>query len=127
MAKFITKENARKIGILGGRPQGVLNKSTMERIKTKEAFAEIVKEHAGFIANNLLIGSKMQDTAASKELLERAFGKVPQGVQMQVATFSLKELAEYRKGFLNPPEIVPALPLQEPKENEKNDVEKKTT
>jgi len=38
-------------------------------------------------------------------LLERTFGKVPQGVQMQVATFSLKELSEYREKLKNPPII----------------------
>ncbi len=56
-----------------------------------------IEKQTGRIVNNLLLGSDRLDTSASKELFERAFGKVPQGVQMQVATFSLKELAEYRE------------------------------
>ena len=132
-----TKERAmqlveirRSMGIKGGRPKGVLNKSTIEKTKTIEAFVQVVKEKAGLIADNLLIGSCKGDTQASNILLERAFGKVPQGVQMQVATFSLKDLAEYRKSLQNPP-VDPAViatpdALQEPKEQENNDAEKKT-
>jgi len=93
----LTSAKAREIGLLGGRPRGVLNKSTIEKIKTKKAMEAAIAKKAGFIVDNLLQGSRNLDTSASKELLERAFGKVPQGVQMQVATFSLKELAEYRE------------------------------
>lgn len=99
MARHFTPELAREVGKLGGRPKGVLNKSTIIAIKSKEAFAEAIKEKAGFIAENLLISSARGDTSASKELLERAFGKVPQGVQVQSVQFSLKELAEYRKNL----------------------------
>jgi hypothetical protein len=116
----ITKENAmqmvelrRSMGKMGGRPPGVLDKRTIEKTKTIEAFVQVVKDKAGFIADNLLQGSQRGDTSASKELLERAFGKVPQGVQMQVATFSLKELAEYRKGLQNPP-VENTLPAVDP-------------
>ena len=141
MARNLTTADAmnlailrRSMGKLGGRPKGVLDKKTIAKIKTKEAMQEIIAKKAGRIIDNLLIGSDLQDTTASKELLERAFGKVPQGVQMQVATFSLKELAEYRKGLQNTPvenalpvvdPVAIALPdaLQEPKEN---DTEKKT-
>ena len=99
----LTSAKAREIGLLGGRPRGVLNKSTIEKIKTKKAMEAAIAKKAGFIVDNLLQGSRNLDTSASKELLERAFGKVPQGVQMQVATFSLKELAEYREKLKNPP------------------------
>ena len=58
-----------------------------------------IEKQTGRIVNNLLLGSDRLDTSASKELFERAFGKVPQGVQMQTVQFSLKELAEYRKSL----------------------------
>lgn len=143
MPYHFTKENAmqmvekrRLMGIKGGRPPGVLNKKTIKATTTKEAFTKIMQEKAGLIGESLLqnlIYNK--DTTAGSILLDRAFGKVPQGVQMQVATFSLKELAEYRKSLNNPPQdVLPvalqvALPdvLQEPKDQENNDVEKKTT
>jgi len=107
--RLFTKENAREIGKLGGRPKGILNKSTIEAIKSKETFAKAIEAKAGTIAEALLqnlVNNK--DTSAGRELLDRAFGKVPQGVQMQVATFSLKELAEYRKNLQNP--SIEALP-----------------
>lgn len=104
----ITKENARAIGKLGGRPKGVLSPHTIAQIKSKETFAKAIQEKAGTIAEALLqnlINNK--DTSAGKELLERAFGKVPQGVQVQSVQFSLKELAEYRKKLKEPPTIEP--------------------
>jgi len=121
MPKTITKENAmqflemrRKMGRMGGRPKGVLNPKTIAKMKTKEIFAEAVAEKAGLIAEGLFQNLIYKgDTSAGNALLDRAFGKVPQGVQMQIATFSLKELAEYRKGLLNPPENKPAeLPIE---------------
>ena len=84
---------------------------------TKEVFAQEVAKKAGLIANGLfdnLIYN--QDSSAGKELLERAFGKVPQGVQMQVATFSLKELADYRKSLLEKPQDVPQITPPNPTE-----------
>lgn len=107
MARHFTPELAREVGRLGGRPKGVLDKKTIEKIKTKEAIEKIIREKAGVIIEDLFRGSQMNKVDASKELLERGFGKVPQGVQMQVATFSLKELAEYRKALKNPPLIEP--------------------
>ena len=113
MAKYFTKQNARAIGLLGGRPKGVLDKKTIERIKTKEAVQEIIQKKAGLIIDNLLIGSNLQDTAASKELLERAFGKIPQGVNIQAVQFSLKELADYRKAVQQDvPQITPPNPTE---------------
>ena len=93
-------QKGNKLGL--GRVKGVLNPATIARIQTKQAMQDIIQKHAGFIINNLLMGSANLDTSASKELLERTFGKVPQGVQMQVATFSLKELSEYREKLKNP-------------------------
>jgi hypothetical protein len=107
MAKYLTKEKAqellalrRKLGRMGGRPKGVLSKTTIAKIKTKETFAKEVAKKAGVIAEGLfqnLIYN--QDSSAGKELLERAFGKVPQGVNIQAVQFSLKELSEYRKNL----------------------------
>ena len=128
MARQMTTEIARSVGKLGGRPPGILNKSTIIAMKSKEAFAEAIKEKAGIIGEALLqnlVNNK--DTSAGKELLERAFGKVPQGVQMQVATFSLKELAEYRKSLLQKPQdalpdALPGLPGGVEIDPEKKDV-----
>lgn len=131
MPKTITKENAmefvelrRKMGKMGGRPKGVLNEKTIAKITTKEAFAKVVEKKAGLIAEgffrNLIYRG---DTSAGNSLLDRAWGKVPQGVQMQVATFSLKELAEYRKSLINPQSQDV---LQPPKEDATSDAEKKT-
>ena len=97
MPKLITKENAmqflemrRKMGKMGGRPKGILNKKTITATTTKEEFTKIIQKKAGLIGEALLQNLvNNYDTSAGKELLERAFGKVPQGVQMQVATFSL--------------------------------------
>ena len=103
------------MGKMGGRLPGVLNKKTIEKTKTQEAFVQVIKEKAGVIGDALLANLLYnKDTTAGSILLERAFGKVPQGVQMQVATFSLKELAEYRKSLLQSPQDVPALPIEQP-------------
>ena len=108
----ITKENAmqmvelrRSMGKMGGRPPGVLDKKTIARIKDKQIMEQIMREKAGLAVDDLFRASQVLKVDASREILDRAFGKVPQGVQMQVATFSLKELAEYRKGLNNPPSI----------------------
>lgn len=92
----MSSQLAREVGKLGGRPKGSLSPNTIRAIMTKETMIKEIEKQTGRIVNNLLLGSDRLDTSASKELFERAFGKVPQGVQMQVATFSLKELAEYR-------------------------------
>ncbi len=97
MPKHFNKENARNIGLLGGRPKGVLNPSTIAKIKTQEAVQKIILEKAGFITENLLRGSANLDVQASKELFDRAFGKAPQAIDMRVAHFSLKDLHEHRE------------------------------
>ena len=112
-----TKENASKLAKMGGgRPRGVLNPATIKKIQTKKAMEEEIQKRAGILVDDLFRGSQQLKTEATRELLDRGFGKVPQGVQMQVATFSLKELAEYRKGLQNPPEI-DALPKDVPNIN----------
>ncbi len=99
-----TPEFSRKVGLLGGRPKGVLSPHTIAKIKSKETFAEEVAKKAGLIADSLLQNLvHNKDTSAGKELLERAFGKVPQALNVQTVQFSLKELAEYRKNLQNPP------------------------
>lgn len=116
MAKHLwTPEKAREMGKLGGRPAGVLNKKTIEKIKTQETFVQAVKEKAGLIAENLLLGSCRGDTQASSILLDRAFGKVPQALNVQSVQFSLKELAEYRKNLNKPPEDPPMITQPEEK------------
>jgi len=103
--RYITKENAYEIGILGGRPKGSLNPNTILAIRTKEAMIKEIEKQTGRIVNNLLLGSDKQDTSASKELLDRAFGKSIQAINLQAVTFSLKDLAEYREKLKNPPII----------------------
>lgn len=136
MARHFTPELAREVGKLGGRPAGVLSPKTIAKIKTKQAVEKIIQQKAGLIVEDLFRASKILKVEASKELLDRAFGKVPQGVQMQVATFSLKELAEYRKSLLQPPVETPAidpqgvpqiaLPDPDVLEEPKEDAQKKT-
>lgn len=99
MARHMSSELAREVGKLGGRPKGSLSPNTIKAIQTKEAMLKEIEKQAGRIINNLLLGSDRGDTPASRELLERAFGKVPQGVNVQSVQFSLKELAEYRKSL----------------------------
>ena len=108
-------ERRRQLGKMGGRPPGVLNKKTIEKMTTQEEFVKVIRGKAGVIGDALL-GNLLynKDTTAGSILLDRAFGKVPQGVQMQVATFSLKELADYRKSLLEKPQDVPQLPIEKP-------------
>lgn len=119
----LTPEFNRRVGLLGGRPKGVLNKKTIEKIKTKEAMEAIIREKAGLIIEDLFKGSSQLKTEASKELLERGFGKVPQGVNLQAVTFSLKDLADYRKSLAENPQDV----LQVPNKTIENPEEKKPT
>ena len=77
-----------------GRPKGSLSSNTIKAIATKEAMIKEIEKQTGRIVNNLLLGSDAKDTSASRELLDRAFGKVIQGVDMRVAQFSLKDLSE---------------------------------
>lgn len=86
----------REIG--GGRPKGVLNPSTIEKIKTQEAVQKIILQKAGLITEGLLQNLiNHHDTSAGKELFDRAFGKAHQSIDIRSASFSLKELADYRK------------------------------
>jgi len=96
-------QKGNKLGL--GRVKGVLNPATIARIQTKQAMEEIIRQKAGFIINNLLMGSANLDTSASKELFDRAFGKSIQAINLQAVTFSLKDLAEYREKLKNPPII----------------------
>ena len=96
----INKENASKLAKLGGgRPKGVLNPSTIAKIKTKQVMEEEIRKRAGLIINDLFESSRMHKVAASEALLDRGFGKVPQGINVQAVQFSLKELSEYRKNL----------------------------
>lgn len=86
-------EIRRARGIKGGRPKGVLNPATIARIKDKKTMEAAIQKRAGRIVDNLLRGSDALDTQASKELLERGFGKVVQPVGGNF-TFSLVLLGE---------------------------------
>jgi len=114
-----TAEQAREFGKLGGRPKGILAPQTIAKIKSKETFAKAIEEKAGLIAEGLLQNLlNNKDTSAGKELLERAFGKVPQGINVQAVQFSLKELADHRKNLQQgdpqgDPQGVPELPKPE--------------
>ena len=111
----LTSEKARemqKIG--GGRPKGVLNPSTIAKIKTKQVMEEEIRKRAGLIINDLFESSRIHKVAASEALLDRGFGKVPQGINVQAVQFSLKELSEYRKNLQQgDPQGLPELPKPE--------------
>lgn len=95
-----TREIAQQNGRKGGRPKGSVAVSTKVGIKTRELFATEVEKHLPIIFNALLAEVEKGNIPAAKELLDRAWGKPAQSVNMQVATFSLKELAEYRKNLI---------------------------
>jgi phosphoribosylpyrophosphate synthetase len=84
---------------MGGRPRGVLNPATIKKIQTKKAMEEEIQKRAGILVDDLFRASQSLKVEAAKELLDRGFGKVPQGVNIQAVQFSLKELSEYRKNL----------------------------
>lgn len=84
----------RATGRLGGRPKGVLNAATIQKIKDKRSMEAAIQKRAGRIVDNLLRGSDELDTQASKELLERGFGKVVQPIDNTIKIFSLTGLAK---------------------------------
>ncbi len=106
MARHMSSELAREVGKLGGRPKGSLSPNTIRAIKTKEALLKQIEKQTGRILNNLLLSSDKGDTPASKELFERAYGKVTQGVDMRVAQFSLKDLAVHREKLRKEEEMI---------------------
>ena len=109
-----TKENASKLAKMGGgRPRGVLNPATIKKIQTKKAMEEEIQKRAGILVDDLFRASQSLKVEAAKELLDRAFGKVPQGVNIQAVQFSLKELADYRKAVQQDvPQITPPNPTE---------------
>jgi len=82
-------------GTTFGRPKGVLNKSTIAKIQSKEAFDEAIRVNAGRLADDLLRNSQNGDTAATKVALEQTFGKPKDSslVDGVKAAFSLLALA----------------------------------
>lgn len=54
-----------------GRPKGVLNKSTIAAIQSRETFIEHVSKYAGKITDDLLRNSEAGDTRASLGLIDR--------------------------------------------------------
>ena len=106
------KGNRLSVGI--GRPKGVLSPATIQKIKTKQALEKALAEKAGLLADNLLRASNNLDTRATEIALDRAFGKIPQGINVQAVQFSLKELSEYRKNLQQGDQQgVPELPKPE--------------
>ena len=85
-----------------GKPKGYRAPRTLKAIASREEFTKRVERDLEPIYNALY--SKVvdeRDVPAARELFDRAWGKPAQAVQMQVATFSLKELAEYREELKN--------------------------
>lgn len=93
--KRIALEHARAVqratGRWGGRPRGVLNASTIAKIKDKATFEAEARKRSGRVLDNLLVASDLLDTSASKEVLERGFGKVSQDVNL-TGEFQVKSL-----------------------------------
>lgn len=96
--RAITKENAhlyvarrRALGRMGGRPRGVLNPNTIAKIKSAEAFVDALTPKLGHVADDLLINSRLGDTAASKVILDRTMGAVRQDMHL-TGEFALKAL-----------------------------------
>lgn len=98
MSRVITKEVAAQLraariasGNVGGRPKGSLSPQTIAKINNKKALEAAIQKRAGRVLNNLLLGSDALDTQASKELLERGFGKVAQQLEVS-GTFTLRAI-----------------------------------
>lgn len=81
----------RELGIRGGRPKGVLGAKKRAAIKSAEAFVAATTEKLGDVADDLLINSRLGDTAASKVILDRTMGAVRQDMHL-TGEFALKAL-----------------------------------
>lgn len=81
----------RATGRLGGRPRGVLNPSTIARIKDNATFEAEARKRAGRVLNNLLVASDFLDTGASKEILDRGLGPIRKDIHF-TGEFALKAL-----------------------------------
>lgn len=60
----------------GGRTKGTLNKATLDVRSIARGYAPAVIERLGWLASNA--ESESSQIAASKEILDRAYGKSPQ-------------------------------------------------
>ena len=76
MAGITSIENGKK----GGRPIGSKDPHTLMREKAREVLIKKVVESIEPIANALVEKAKGGDVQAVKELLDRAWGRVPQAV-----------------------------------------------
>lgn len=84
-----------------GKPKGYRAPSTLKAMASREEFIKRVERDLEPIYNALYAKAVNEsDIPAIKELLDRAWGKPAQAINMKVATFSLKELAEYRKNLI---------------------------
>lgn len=93
--RLLAAANARAVqratGRYGGRPKGVLNKATIAKIQSGEAFVKATTKKLGQVADDLLRNSKYGDTGASKELLDRTIGPVRKDVHL-TGEFALRAL-----------------------------------
>lgn len=72
----IARENGKK----GGRPKGILGKSTLEAIAAKEKLVAMYMENIVPITEALIAKAKEGDVAAIKELHDRVYGRPLQAI-----------------------------------------------
>ena len=86
-----------------GKPKGYRSPSTLKAMASREEFIKRVERDLEPIYNALYAKAVNEsDIPAIRELLDRAWGKPAQAVNLSggIAQFSLKELAEYRKSLI---------------------------
>ena len=76
MAGITSIENGKK----GGRPIGSKDPHTLMREKAREVLIKKVEENIEVIVSALIEKAKQGDISAVKELLDRAWGRVPQAL-----------------------------------------------
>ena len=87
----------------GGRPKGSVSVATRLKISAKEQFSSIVEANIVPIAEALLSRALDKDTNAARELLDRAWGKSKQSVDIDAKVSfpepseKIKELAQKLK------------------------------
>lgn len=69
-------------GLKGGRPKGSLGKSTLNALAARAWFAEQVHKNIEPIFNMLLAKASEGDVGALRELLDRAWGRAPQAIDV---------------------------------------------
>lgn len=82
-----------------GRPKGSISNHTRKGIVAREAFAKLVEQNLQPLFNALFAKAMDGDVQALKELLDRAWGRPNQSMDVNktVVHLSLAELAERTK------------------------------